>query len=1283
MIPLSYAQRRLWLLAELDGPSSVYNVPLALRLEGRLDREALAAALQDVAGRHEALRTVFPRSADGKPFQQIVAVADLPPLLNVMECSPENLDKELASASDRPFALAHDIPLRATLYVLGTREHVLLLGLHHIAYDGWSAGPLLKDLATAYTARSDRTAPGWEELPVRYTDYTLWQRELLGEPGDPGSLAGHQRAYWVERLAGLPEELPLPLTRRRPPIPSHQPESARFTLPATVHRRLAALATAQRATPFMLFQTALAALLTRLGAGEDIPVGTPVAGRSDDALHDVVGFFVNTLVLRTDTSGRPTYRDLVSRVRAADIADYARQDLPFDLVVEAVRPSRIGARTPLFQCMLVLQDAAGDQFHAAGVRGTALRVPFETARFDLTVVLAEQTDDLGRPAGITGDLVLAADLFDRHVAELLTGGLAQLLEAMAADPDSRPEDLVLDEPSGLVGWGEPDEPRAGRGRPDLTAAPLPDLFEAQVRRTPDATAVVSTSAVLTYAELNTRANRLAHDLIRRGIGPEDIVAVRLPAGADALVALLGIAKAGAAYLPVDTGYPAARVAGMLADARPQLFLDVQQPFTGGDHDNEPGNPDDTTRIRPLRPHNTAYVIYTSGSTGRPKGVAVPHHGLAGLANAHAAGPGARVLQFCSLSFDGSIAEICLTLLTGATLVVPEPEQRAGEELLEFIRARGVTHAALPAAVLSTLPERPAPELRTLLVAGDRAAPEVLDRWSRGRRLHNVYGPSEATCTATQSEPLDDTGDAPIGTPVDGVRVHVLSPSLRPQPVGVTGELYIAGDGVARGYLHRPALSASRFVADPFGPPGSRMYRTGDLARRRPDGALDFVGRVDSQVKVRGFRVELGEIEAVLGTHPDIARNVAVVREDEPGDRKIVAYLVPAPGKEPTPGELRAYTARTLPDYMVPAAWVTLGELPLTPNGKLDRGALPAPAGQEPSGAEGVGGTAPGTSREEMIRGLFADVLGIRRVGSDQNFFDLGGHSLKATELLGRLRTALSVKLSLRDLIQAPTVAGILARLDGSASADLAALDPLLPLRTRGSRPPLHCFAPGSGRAWCYSGLLPFVPSGHPVYGHQSTALARPDLPRPRSVTELARRHVEEILAVQQDGPFHLLGWSFGGVLAQAAAVEFQRRGAHVGLLVLLDSHYGPGLPPLDDELARRVAFDGLRPLEAEQPGAPASQHLLEVVRDNDRLLRAHRPGRFDGDLVFVEAACDRSAADGPADAWTAAVTGRVHNRRLDCHHHDMLRPPWLQHTGTLLTHELKKQTRRQSIGPQW
>ncbi|MFB6564566.1 amino acid adenylation domain-containing protein, partial [Streptomyces sp. NPDC056400] len=1061
-IPLSPAQRRLWFLNRLDGPTGTYNLGLSVRLTGALDKRALRGALGDIIDRHESLRTLFP-DTDGEPRQEILepSAAALP--WTETEVTGGGLEESMRSAAGTGFDLATDLPVRAHLFVLGPEDHVLLLVIHHIAGDGWSMAPLARDLGIAYRARLVATGPVWEPLPVQYADYTLWQRQVMGDDSDPQSPLARQAAYWRQALDGMPEELALPTDRPRPARMSYRGATVPVRIGAETHARLTELARESGSSLFMVLQAGLAALLTRLGAGDDIPLGSPIAGRTDEALDDLVGFFINTLVLRTDTSGNPAFRDLVSRVKEQDLAAYAHQDLSFERLVEIVNPLRSAAHHPLFQVALSLQNNPEATLTLPGLEITPEPVPLDGAKFDLSFSLAETYDVTGAPAGVEGTLEYAQDLFDAATARRMGERLARLLSAVAADPrlpiDS--VDLLTDEERRQV-LGE----WSGSDHTAVPAATLAELFRAQVERTPDGAALISADAVISYAELDARANRLAHGLIRRGIGPEQLVALLLPRSADIVVAQLAVAKTGAAYLPVDPTYPAERIAYMLADAAPALVVTdsahahavptgtalppvlLDQPGAAGSEDHDPG-------IRSATAH-PAYVIYTSGSTGRPKAVAVTHEGLAAFAAAEverfAVDSDSRVLQYASPSFDASVLELCMAIAAGAALVVPPAGPLAGEALADVLVAHGVTHALIPPAALATVPAGEYPQFRTLVVGGDATSVELVDRWAPGRSMINAYGPTEATVAATTSGPLTaGHSTVPIGRPVPATRVFVLDAGLRPVPPGVPGELYVAGPGLARGYLRRPGLTAERFVASPFAGPGERMYRTGDLARFRSDGQLEYLGRTDDQVKIRGYRIELGEIEALLRRHPSVERAVVVVREDRPGDKRLVAYVVPA-ADGPADGELRAHLAAELPGYMVPGAIVLLDALPLMVNGKLDRKALPAP---DPSAASAS--RAPRTHEEEVLCRLFAEVLGLDRVGPDDSFFDLGGHSLLATRLTSRIRRELGVELALRAVFDAPTVAALAKVLDPAAGARAG-------LGVR-QRPALVPLSPAQRRLW--------------------------------------------------------------------------------------------------------------------------------------------------------------------------------------------------------------------------
>ncbi|MFJ4283643.1 amino acid adenylation domain-containing protein, partial [Streptomyces massasporeus] len=1035
-LPLSAAQNRLWFLNQMETGRAAYNDGLTVDLSGSVDSDALRAALTDVVARHESLRTVFPVQ-DGTPRQHVLEPADARPELTVTEVTDHTLlDGLLADEAARGFDLAAEIPVRAHLFTLAPQRHVLLLVVHHIAGDGWSVAPFTRDLSQAYAARLIGGAPGFAPLPVQYADYTLWQRELLGDEDDPTSVLAQQITHWKRALDGLPEELALPTDRPRPATAGHQGGRVFFDLAPDVHERLVAVARDSGATVFMVAQAAVAALLHRLGAGDDIPVGTVVAGRTDEALGDLVGFFVNTLVLRTDVSGNPSFRELLDRVRETDLAAYAHQDVPFERLVEILNPARSLARHPLAQVTLALDDNAAPVLDLPGLTATARTLHTDTAKFDLSFRLGERFTDDGAPAGVQGTVEFARDLFDDATAHTLADRFRDLVDTLTADPGTRVDSVdvltTAERTRILTDWNDTAT--------DVPYATTPELFTRQAARTPDATALVHEDTALTYRELDERAGRLARLLNERGAARGRLVAVALGRSTDTVVALLAAMKAGAAYVPVDPAYPADRIAYMLRDARPALVLTTAA-LQSALPDDGPERllidvvrlPDEPLPDAALTPQDPAYVIYTSGSTGRPKGVVVSHAGVASMAAAHrerfGGGPGHRVLQFSSPSFDASIWEMLTTLLTGSALVLAPTERlAAGEPLAALLAEQRVTHATLPPVVLAAMGEARLPDGMTLVTAGEALSAELVDRWSDGRRMVNAYGPTESTVCATMSSPLrPGTGLPGIGRPITNTRIYVLDGALRPVPPGVPGELHLTGAGLAHGYLHRPGLTAERFVADPFGAPGARMYRTGDLVRWTADGELDYLGRADDQVKIRGFRIELGEVESVFARHETVAQVTVVAREDRPGDKRLVAYVVPADADAGAdPAELRAHTAASLPDYMVPAAVVLLDALPVTPNGKLDRRALPAP------GFAGLGeGRAPRTPREAALCALFAEVLDLEQVSVDDSFFDLGGHSLLATRLISRIRTDLGVELTVRSLFEAPTVAALAVSLDAA------------------------------------------------------------------------------------------------------------------------------------------------------------------------------------------------------------------------------------------------------------
>ncbi|MFC9250759.1 amino acid adenylation domain-containing protein [Amycolatopsis thailandensis] len=1029
-VPLSFAQQRLWFLYELEGPSATYNIPLVLRLTGEVDPAVLRRALEDIVERHESLRTVFP-AVDGSPHQKILDIGSAILDFDVVQSTPDTVDDAVTQTAVRGFDLATEIPVRVRLCTLGAGESVLVVVLHHIAADGWSVGPLARDLTTAYAARQAGGRPQWTALPVQYADYTLWQRNLLDERGH---LLADQVAYWTERLAGLPEQLDLPLDRPRPAVSSYAGDLARFTLDAGLHRQLVDLARTGDATVFMVLQAALAALFTRLGAGTDIPLGAPVAGRTDDALDDLIGFFVNTLVLRADTSGDPSFAELLARVRETSLAAYAHQDVPFEYLVELLNPQRSTAHHPLFQVALALQNNERGRFELPGLTASLDVGSTGTSRFDLFFSVTEQvTEGSGEPAGVSVMVEYATDIFDAETVMTLVARWERLLRAVVADPAATIGDADI---------FAPDERAALLAAPEPVAvgALLPELFEKRVGERPDAVAVVSGDTRWTYAELNVRANRVARLLLDEGVGREDRVALLLPRSAELVAAILGVLKAGAAYLPVDPDYPAERVAYLLDDAGPSRVLTTSTTMVPGAIvldapdvraalETYPG----TDPQVPGDPGQAAYVIYTSGSTGAPKGVVVPHHNVVRLLETTRRwfefGHEDVWTLFHSASFDFSVWELWGALAWGGSVVVVSHEvSRSPERFVRLLADERVTVLnQTPSAFYQLIEadrETPLPlALRTVVFGGEALDLSRLAAWyerhpDRAPLLVNMYGITETTVHVSYLE-LDRVSAAAatasrIGEPLPDLAAYVLDAGLRPVPPGVAGELYVAGAGVARGYLGRPGLTAGRFVADPFGAPGSRMYRTGDVVLRDRFGGLEFVGRADDQVKVRGFRIEPAEVEAVLRTYPGVSQAVVIASDD-----RLVAYVV---SDESDTGALRRFARERLPDHLVPSVVLSVQAIPLTANGKLDRAALPSP--ELPASA----GRTPSTPREEILAGLFAEVLGVPSAAADDDFFDLGGHSLLATRLVSRIRGTLGVELSVRALFETPTPAGLAVRL---------------------------------------------------------------------------------------------------------------------------------------------------------------------------------------------------------------------------------------------------------------
>jgi amino acid adenylation domain-containing protein len=1099
--PASQGQERLWFLDRLDPGNPAFDISYPVRLRGRLDAGALERALREVVRRHESLRTTF-AAVNGRPVQRISADGGVRlEREDLSALSTEELEREMLARVQRlgqcRFRLDEGPLLRAVLLRMGADDHVLVLVVHHIVSDGWSLTVLFRELAAVYGAHLRGEASPLPPPALQYADWAAWQRTHLSG-GRLQALLG----WWRERLAGAPALLDLPTDRPRPPSGVHPAGAHRFRLPAATAQALRALARDAGATPFMALLAVFYATLARWSGQHDLVVGTPVGNRSRVETEDVIGFFLNTLPLRVDLSGDPSFREALARVREAASEAFAHQEFPFEKLVEALQPERSLSHNPVFQAMFVLQNAT-EALRLPGLAMEVLPVDRAVAQFDLTLTLTE-----GVAGGVGGALDYSAELFDAATMERFAHHYICLARLAAESPDAPLSALPLMDEAELrrvvVEWNATDA-ELPRGRC------IHHLFGAHARRGPGAPAVRFRGETVSYGELRRRALAVARVLRERGVGPESRVGVCMDRSPDSVAAVLGVLMAGGAFLPLDPAYPRERLAYMLNDSGASLLLAsrshaelvpghaaecvcLDDVFASADAESRAVEPDavasrrvdpdevegtesesrepvsartasaleDEVEIEPdgddggADPLNLAYVIYTSGSTGRPKGVGVPHLGLVNVAMAQRAafgvGPGDRVLQFASPSFDTAVYEVVGALALGAELVLgTRDEMLPGPDLAAFLEREGVTVAILPPAALAVTPAATLPALRALSAAGEACPAEVVRRWAPGRRFFNEYGPTEATIWSTTAQCAPGTGAPPIGRPVPNVRVYVLDGALGPVPVGVRGELYVGGVGVARGYLGRPALTAERFVPDPFArEPGARLYRTGDMARWREDGQLEFAGRADDQVKVRGFRIEPGEVESALREHPAVRDAAVAARRGALGDARLVGWIVPADvSPHPAPpvapavlarsellSDVRAHLAERLPPHMIPSALVAVDALPLSPNGKVDRRALPDP-GLRPDRASAP----PAAGAERVVAEVWQEALGVSAVGADDNFFEVGGHSL----LLVRVRDALAERfgrsLPLTDLFRYPTVAMLAAHLrGGEAAPDPAAVE---------------------------------------------------------------------------------------------------------------------------------------------------------------------------------------------------------------------------------------------------
>jgi len=1261
--PTSFAQERLWFLNRLGQGGIAYNIFVPLRLVGAFNAAALARALAALVQRHDILRTTF-SEPEGVPVQVIRPFGGFP--LSVEDLS--TMDKEAGEAealrraqaeAEYQFDLVEGPLFRTRLLRLGSEEHWLLISTHHIIVDGWSISILFRELWALYEAERDGIASPLRDLPLQYADFAVWHRAKSGGKSEARCLA-----YWKQHLAGAPALIDLSADHPRPAALSFNGGSISIDIPPATLERLKTVALQEGATLYMVVLAAFKLLLSHYRGNHDIVVGTPAAGREYAELQDLIGLFMNPLVLRTGLSGDPTFREVVRRVREVVLDAYEHQDLPFGRLVEELRPERSFSHASIFQVLFQMADSEFSKVNTDPVRGLQVQtIPLfsrETTKYDLTL------DLVASPDGITGALEYNIDLFEPRTAQRMQEQLERILEQVAGDASVRLSEVTLldagERALVLDTWNQTERSYpADQG--------IHELFAAQAMRTPEALALVCGSETLSYRELDRRANQMAHYLRELGVGPEVRVGLCLERSPELLVAILGVLKSGGAYVPLDRQYPSERLAFMLTDSTVPVLL-VQErlaaliPVPAGVHvvcldtvetQAALARQSDQTPASGIDAENLCYVIYTSGSTGRPKGVAMHHRGVCNYiawgVEAYGAREGNGAPVFTSMAVDLTITNL-LPLFAGKPVHLL-PEENPVEELAEILRTRpdfGLikitpTHLTLLTPLLTPAEARAA--TRTLVVGADFLMAEPTLFWQEHApqvRLLNEYGPTETVvgCSAHVLAPgIHSAGPVPVGGPIQNLCFYVLDAHREPVPVGLPGELYIGGVGVARGYLGRPGLTAEKFLPDPFGAPGSRMYRTGDRARWLESGSLLILGRVDHQIKLRGFRVELGEVEAVLRRHPGVRDSLVIARKTPAGDTQLVAYIVgSAHGTE-----LRDHLRRHLPEYMLPSAFVPLDSLPQTATGKLNHDALPPPEDPNTNRQQSAD-DAPKNFTEVQLIHIWEELLGTERIGATQNFFDVGGNSLIALRLFAQIKRRLNCDLPLSILFDNATVRGMATAILGKRGRSEERHGSIVPLQPHGTLPPLFCVHPAGRTVHGYVHLVRNLGADQPAFGIEDCgALDRP-------ISQIASDHLQALRQIQPHGPYHILGWSFGGCVAYEMALQLEQQSETVAFLGLMDTmepmlwHGQPQLGDLDlvMGLASDVAAQMGRPFsicreqlegigfeqqcqmiadelraQGNVPGDFSATWLsdgFEVVRARHRSQRHYTPGRFQNRLTL-------------------------------------------------------------------
>ncbi|MGW6612340.1 non-ribosomal peptide synthetase [Streptomyces erythrochromogenes] len=1318
-LPLSYGQEQLWFIDQLAPGESTYTIAGAVRMTGALDRPALGAALDSLVARHEALRTRLV-TVDGTPVQVVDPAGPVElTFLDQRSVAADEIEQHWRAAAQeetaRPFELERGPLFSAHLQQLADEDHVLLITVHHTVFDGSSFPVLLAELSDSYAGAVAGTAAQLPELPVQFADFAVWERDRL-----QGETLKELTDYWSENLQGAPV-LQLPTDRPRPLVQTYQGTTESRDLGDKILTRLTTLGRDEGATLFMTLMAAYHVLLHRYSGQDDIVVGTVSANRSRPELQPVIGYLINTLPVRVDLSGDPTFREVLERTKAASLGAFGHQDLPFAKIVEAAKAPRDPSRSPVFQVGFMLSDDQKRDLRPGGMTWASEELPAEAAKFDLLVSAVESSGRLGL------HLSYATALYDAATAQRLLGHFEVLLDGVVNDPEARISQLpIMTEAElhqELVTWNS--------DKADFPDWNLHQAFEAKVAAHPDVMAVELDGEGLTYAQLDAHANQVARRLRELGVGPESLVGVSMQRTVRRIVGLMGILKAGGGYVPLDPEYPADRLAFMVEDAKMSVVLTDEasasavptEDVTVLDLDrswNDLTALDDSPVEATASPSDVAYVIYTSGSTGRPKGVVVEHRNAVNFCYAEIEfwplGPGDRILQFASLNFDVSVLDIFGALLSGSTLVLGSTQTLLSPpRLADLIRGEGITFMCLPPAVLNLLAEEQFPSLRVVIAGGEAFSSELVRNWARpGMRFINGYGPTETTVGSTMARCQDDGIDPPpIGLPLTNYTAYVLDKHLNPVPVGVAGELHIGGASVTRGYLGRPELTAERFVTDPFSEvPDARMYKTGDLARRLPDGNLQYLGRLDHQVKIRGLRVELGEIEAVLAAHPSVAQAIIIVGEDQAGQKNLIGYARTNPDAPAvTTADLRAHLGESLPAFMVPAHLIILDTFPLNANGKVDRTALP-----EPDGAGDAGDyVAPRTILETVLADIVSDILKLPRVGIEDNFFEMGGNSLQAMQVITRLRKDLGVDTDVTAIFLAPTPARLAATLvakhgledaplddlegldeaEGAAEPGTAAAgspavsgsDTIVPLSEKTDGDPLFLIHAVGGTVYPYFGLMQELQHRYRVFGVQAAGLRAGSEPR-QDLQEMADAYTAAVREAQPSGPYRLAGWSMGGLLALQVARRLEASGAQVALVGLLDTPFSAddvsGVS--EQAFAAQFVLDGARALgpdAGELPDpvtTPVAEQLRwfgekltggsgdaeEVQEDINRrfqvfkahitLIGGHRPEPVAAPVVVV------SAEQSPdlSALWTELLGSGTRTVRVPGDHYTFLRAPGVQ-----------------------